>query len=315
MTKASFNLVHSIDRMQWSVPGRCISSDPLINENIDSLCLMEELDIFSSSLETLYDYRPITLASAGSEYKYTFNHQSIGCVNITLLAPNTLPANWSLHASDIWASSIYLADHIDQVDLDTLISLSRGQTREKVHVLELGAGAGLPGILIAKLHGDAVSAIVSDYPDEQLIKTLSDNVARNGVLQSCRAVAYSWGSDPLCLLREQGRFDVIIAADTLWNPDLHGLFIVSLQATLKRSATARVHLVVGLHTGRYTLQSFMGAAQKAGFEVETAIEHEIAGQRQRAWSVEREDGEDERERRRWVLWVILRWNIHDLESN
>jgi EEF1A N-terminal glycine/lysine methyltransferase len=289
----------------------------LDDESIESPGLMEELgpeDIFSSSLETLYDYRPITLASAGSLYRYTFNHQNIGSVNplnIALLAPNTLPANWSLHASDIWASSIYLADHIDQVNLDALIALISVQMHGKVHVLELGAGAGLPGILIAKLHADAVSVTVSDYPDEQLIRTLSDNVARNGVSRSCRAIAYAWGTDPSCLLQEQAGFDVIIATDTLWNPDLHSLFITSLQATLKRSPTARVHLVAGLHTGRYTLQSFMSAAQKAGFEVET-LEKEIAGLRRRLWSVERGGGEDEKERRRWVVWMILRWNIQEL---
>ena len=282
---------------------------------------MEELgpeDIFSSSLETLYDYQPITVASAGSVYRYTFNRQSIGLlnpINVTLLTPNTQSANWSLHASDIWASSIYLADHIDQVNLDALIILISAQTHEKVHVLELGAAAGLPGILIAKLYGDAASVTVSDYPDEQLIKTLSDNVARNGVSHSCRAIAYAWGSDPSCLLREHVKFDVIIAADTLWNPDLHSLFIASLQMTLKRTPTARVHLVAGLHTGRYTLQSFMSAARKAGFEVETALEKESLGPRERVWCVEGEGSEPEHERRRWVVWIVLKWNIDELAES
>jgi nicotinamide N-methyltransferase len=283
---------------------------------------MEELgpeDIFSSSLEALYGYQPITLASAGSEYRRTFYHHRIESakpLNITLLAPTTLPANWSLHASDIWASSIYLADHIDQVGLDALIS-SRicDQTPEVVRVLELGAAAGLPGILIAKLYEDAASVIVSDYPDAQLIKTLSDNVARNGVSRSCCAVAYAWGSDPACLLRGHAGFDVIIAADTLWNPDLHKLFVTSLRDTLKRSATARVHLVAGLHTGRYTIQSFMNAVQGAGFEVETAVEKEVAGLRERSWNVEREEREDEKERRRWAVWIVLRWNVYELSDH
>jgi predicted nicotinamide N-methyase len=280
---------------------------------------MEELgpeDIFSSSLEMLYDYQPITLASAGSVYRYTSNLQSIGSkspINITLHTPNTLPANWSLHASDIWASSIYLADHIDQVNLDALITLIGVHTPEKVHVLELGAAAGLPGILIAKLYGDAALVTVSDYPDEQLIRTLSNNVARNGVSRSCHTIPYAWGSDSSCLLREDISFDVIIAADTLWNPDLHSLFITSLQTTLKRSPMARVHLVAGLHTGRYTLQSFMSAARKAGFEVETALEKEVMGPRERLWNVEGEGNEDEKERRRWVVWMVLRWNVLELQ--
>jgi len=276
---------------------------------------MEELspeDILSSSLEILYDYQPITLASAGSVYRYAFDH-STGPENpqhITLLTPNSLPSNWSLHASDIWASSIYLADHIDQVNIDTLIA---AQAPEKVHVLELGAGAGLPGILIAKLYGDAVLVTVSDYPDEQLIKTLSDNVARNGVLRPCRAIVHAWGSDPSSLLGERVGFDIIIAADTLWNLDLHSLFITTLRTTLRKSATARVHLVAGLHTGRYTIQSFMNIAQKVGFEVETALEKEIVGVRERLWSVE--GSEDDKERRRWIVWIVLRWNVHELSDH
>lgn len=270
-------------------------------------------DILSTSLELLYDYQPITLASAGSVYRYTSNHQIIGSedpLNLTLLVPNTLPANWSLQASDIWASSRYLADHMDILKLDALISI---QAPKKVHVLELGAAAGLPGILIAKLYGDASSVTVSDYPDERLIKTLCDNVTRNDASLSCRAIAYAWGSDPSCLLHESAGFDVIIAADTLWNSDLHTPLITSLNATLKRSFVARVHLVAGLHTGRYTLQSFMNAVRKAGLEVESALEKEIVGLRERSWSVHREDGEDEKEKRRWVVWMILKWSLQELE--
>ena len=290
----------------------------LDDKSIESSGPTEELEpeeIFSSSLEILYDYLPITVASAGSVYRYTFNGQSIGSENlitITLLTPNTQSANWSLHASDIWASSIYLADHIDQVNLGALITSIGAQTHKKVYVLELGAAAGLPGILIAKLYGDAALVTVSDYPDEELIRTLSDNVARNEVSHSCRAIAYAWGSDPSCLLRDHVGFDVIIAADTLWNPDLHCMFITSLKTTLKRSPTARVHLVAGLHTGRFTLQSFMSVARKAGFEVETALEKESMGPGERFWSVVREGDEDEKERRRWVVWIVLRWSIHEL---
>jgi hypothetical protein len=54
---------------------------------------------------------------------------------------------------------------------------------------------GLPSILIAKRYPD-VAVTVSDYPDEDLIHTLSQNVADNGVSANCRAVTYGWGSDP-----------------------------------------------------------------------------------------------------------------------
>ncbi|KAF5373231.1 hypothetical protein D9615_007415 [Tricholomella constricta] len=106
-------------------------------------------------------------------------------LKVTLRTPDTLAANWSLHASDIWASSQYLADHLDQLGLDTFEA-----TNEKVRVLELGAAAGLPGIMIAKAYSN-VSVVVSDYLDKLLIETLAENVACNGVSGSCQAAPYA----------------------------------------------------------------------------------------------------------------------------
>lgn len=274
-------------------------------------------DIFSSSLESLYDYKPVTLASAGSEFTYTSSRHAKGAsqdvntttetLEITLTTPDTLAANWFLHASDIWAASLYLADHLDYLDLDTAAYGSP----KKLHVLELGAAAGLPGILLAKTHAQ-VAVTVSDYPDANLIETLSSNVLRNGVSESCRAVAYAWGADARILTGEGDGFDLVLAADTLWNPDLHTLFIATLKMTLKKSRFARIHLVAGLHTGRYTIESFVNATQKAGFELETASEKEVSGQGERPWDVTKEDEEEEKEKRRWVVWMVLKWQNYEI---
>ncbi|KAK0432354.1 putative methyltransferase-domain-containing protein [Desarmillaria tabescens] len=253
-------------------------------------------DILSGSLQILYDYKPVTLTSAGSVFSYTSDN--IPGNPITLRTPDTHPSNWSLHASSIWASSLFLVDHLQLLDLPE-------SPVESFRVLELGAGAGLPGISMARKH-PSIQVTVSDYPDEELIRTLEGNIARNDVQGNCRAVAYAWGSDPSALIGEDGS-DVVVAADTLWNPDLHVLFIRALQSVLKRSPTALVHLVAGLHTGRYTLQSFIMAAEKAGFAVLQATEMETGGSDTRPWCISRAEGEDEKERRRWVVWIILKW--------
>ncbi|CAK5283155.1 unnamed protein product [Mycena citricolor] len=261
-------------------------------------------DILSSSLLSLYHYQPITLSSAGAIFVYRSPH-----CQVTLQTPDTKAANWALHASSVWASSRFLSDHIEYLHLADHIKHS--QTNKHLKVLELGAAAGLPSIVIAKTHAaDEIQVVVTDYPDEELIRTLAQNVVDNGVSRNCRALAYDWGSpdsSPL-FAPDNEKFDVIIAADTLWNPDFHGIFITALKSTLKKAPDSRVYLFAGLHTGRYTIQSFLIAVLKEGFVLDNAFEQETAGDQTRAWSVERADGEDESERRRWIACITLKWD-------
>lgn len=258
-------------------------------------------DILSTSLETLYQYSPITHSSAGSLFTYTTKSTSVSNVppiTVTLRTPDTLPANWSLHASSIWVSSLYIADHI--------VDLCFGQHRTTMkHVLELGAGSGLPSILIAKTYQKFI-VTASDYPDDYLIRALSENVDRNRVSERCRVVPYAWGTE-ISAFGVPATFDFIIAADTIWNSELHAPFIDTLCLALKKSLGSRIHLVAGLHTGRYTLQAFLSAVTKVGLCVESAVEREVNGEARREWSVIRADWEDEQERRRWVVWIVLKW--------
>ncbi|KAI0314818.1 putative methyltransferase-domain-containing protein [Amylostereum chailletii] len=256
--------------------------------------MSEPEDILSSSLETLYDYAPITHSSAGPQFTYT---SPSGAPTITLATPDTAAENWALHASSIWVSALYIADHLPELQL-------RGGHHR---VLELGAGAGLPGILIAKTY-EHVHVTTSDYPDAELMRALEANVARNGAQARCSVVPHAWGTDPSTLLSpDAAGFDTIVAADTLWNPDIHLKLIDTLARTLARTDGARAHLVAGLHTGRYTIEAFVRAVGEVGMVVESAVEREVKGEGRREWDVRRAEDEDERERRRWVVWMILRW--------
>ena len=268
---------------------------------------MDAEDILFDSLQTLYDYHPITLTTQGSLFTYT----STTSISITLRTPDTQASNWSLHANSIWASSIYLADHIADLNLDRYIK----PDEKKIRVLELGASAGLPSILVAKLFPTSALVTVTDYPDDKLIKTLKNNVQSNNVADRCKVLPYAWGSDPTLVLGNGNSkgFDVVIAADTLWNPELHPIFIDSLKSTLKKSSTSRIHLVVGLHTGRYTIQAFLTHIQRnSGLYVESISERESTGSSTRMWEVFR-SGEDERERRRWIIWMTLAWEKSVIE--
>ncbi len=270
--------------------------------------MSEPEDVLSDSLETLYDHAPIALGSAGSLYTYQAQN---GGPTVALTTPDTQAANWALHATSIWSASIYVADHILDLQIDRRAKQAAEEGRT-LNILELGAGAGLPSILIAKNYQD-VLVMCSDYPDNALIRTLEENVRRNDACSRCRVVPYAWGSDPSVLLPpgattdDAPAFDIILAADTLWNSDTHHLFLDTLKRTLRRSPDARIYLIAGLHTGRYVLQSFLRLMSGAGFVTEELTERRIGATDERPWSVDRAEGEDERERRRWTVWVVFKW--------
>ena len=269
--------------------------------------IMEDVEIFSDSLSTLYDYTPITLSSdPGSTFTYTSDSATVH-----LKTPDTRPENWSLHASSVWISAVFLADHIQLLDLD------RYRHLRKIRVLELGAGAGLPGILLAKTRDD-VEVVLSDYPDEELIDALTQNVASNISDGSVHVVPYDWTAGdvaPFYALAPEG-FDVIIAADTLWNTDLHGAFLGSLESLLRRDADSpslsSVNLIAGLHTGRWTIQAFLKAVEdRRRFRLHRVVEiranvSKEATPEERGWEVKRED-EGEGDRRAWVVSITIGW--------
>lgn len=265
---------------------------------------MDPEDILSSSLETLYDYAPITHSSPGGSFTYIHRSEDRDppTMTVTVSTPDTQAEHWSLHASSIWVSALYVADHISELGLPANTEAATAPLR----LIELGAGAGLPSILIAKSYPH-VHVVASDFPDPLLIRTLRENVARNDASPNCSVVPHAWGADPSALLVPAGA-DIVLAADTLWSPELHAALLRTTCGVLARTQAARAHFVAGLHTGRYTLDSFFRAAGEVGLALVEATEREVQGEGRREWDVRRaERGEDERERRRWVVWSVLKW--------
>ncbi|RDI83398.1 hypothetical protein Vi05172_g6527 [Venturia inaequalis] len=112
-------------------------------------------------------------------------------------------------------------------------------------VLELGAGAGLPGIVSA-IKG-ATTVVVTDYPDPDLIENITHNINTCDEIvnkSNILAAGHLWGApveDLLMLLPEESRskkFQTVILADLLFNHSEHAKLIKSVQQTLQQDANA-----------------------------------------------------------------------------
>ena len=111
-------------------------------------------------------------------------------------------------------------------------------------MLELGAGAGLPG-LVAASYG-ASTVVITDYPDADLIDNLEYNIQHCSSISHASKVSargYLWGASPkqlLSFLEPNGDgFDVLILADLLFNHSEHGKLLQSIKQTMKKTSNAK----------------------------------------------------------------------------
>ena len=136
--------------------------------------------------------------------------------------------NCALMAHFVWESSIKMADLV-------ATGIIPVQNR---HVLEVGAGAGLPSILSVLM--DAAHVIATDYPEPSVIaelkRNMDDNILSKNQRRTVQVMGHSWGTNDCGDLPAQfpsRRIDVILAADTLWLHDQHD----NLFSTLKKCLT------------------------------------------------------------------------------
>jgi EEF1A N-terminal glycine/lysine methyltransferase len=179
----------------------------------------------------------------------------------------------------LWQGGKLLANYLE-THATTLLSPSST-------VLELGAGAGLPSLVCAKLGAQKV--VVTDYPDPDLIENLEYNISANipveeGKERNISALGYLWGANPAPLLShiptttssEAQGFDLLLLPDLLFNHSQHRALLSSVQRTLKKSTSAQA-LVFFTPYRPWLYEKDMAffelaASEEGGFEVEKIVE-------------------------------------------
>lgn len=311
------------------------------------------IDTFSSSLSSLYNIFSPSEGSALAPYTYKPPHLTSTDDSDSTFNPITirLPPQSvnSLFSHYQWQSGLRLADEI-----------SLGHVKVSgLRVLELGAGSGLPAIMAVKLGALSVCStplltfryftnltfnikvVLSDYNDQAMIDNMDSNVksifpkSSSNMNPNVAVWGHSWGElvDSTTLpsfpaisiashLITTNRFDLILAADCIWNSEFHLPLLDSLFSLLAHSSKGSIQIVSGFHSGRHTIRSFLLKAAERGFiingewfEVKCDDSHEEGGEVDKGrekriwgWDIFEEKEESIEERNRWVVEGKLIWS-------
>jgi len=167
----------------------------------------------------------------------------------------------------IWECAIDLTEFIYSGLKDLKLNM------EGKHVLELGCGAGLPGIMSAKIGATAVH--FQDYNEEVLKLVTGANVKFSlenqiGSSNGCRFFSGDWCSFQDLALGEHLIYDVILTAETIYNVDnyekLHSLFdaVLADDGFILLAAKSYYFGVGGSIAG---FQEFLNSKKKFSFEI------------------------------------------------
>ncbi len=165
----------------------------------------------------------------------------------------------------VWNSGILLTRLLDKINsIDS--SIFKGKT-----ILELGCGAGLASIALAKF--DAASVLATDA-NEEVLKLAQQNFELNNVT-NVKTVALRWGM--LDASEYDSVADIVVGSDLTYNSG-SWLSLAETMATVLKPDGIVLYLTLG-HSGfnaQAELQGFLQVAENAGLQV--IQEEQIFGQ-------------------------------------
>ncbi|KAF2964083.1 hypothetical protein GQX73_g9492 [Xylaria multiplex] len=180
-----------------------------------------------------------------------------------------------------WASSFLMARLLDSLVSGSLAHLLTPGRRESLKVLELGSGTGLLGIAAAAMW--QVEVVLSDLPE--IMQNLDYNIKQNratverlgGNIDSGVLI---WGSENGndALFSYGNRFDIILAADGLYDDDHPDLLYSAIREQLSSSPDSRVIVMSPIRdeTTKRLIAQFRSSMSE--IHLATLEEHILAGQ-------------------------------------
>jgi hypothetical protein len=159
---------------------------------------------------------PIQLTQISTEKRiYIPLYEQVKEVNASLLKldPNTPFPFWA----KLWPSSIALLDILE----------AQPQLIQNKHVLEIGAGIGLPSLMMADI---AKSIQISDY-DKEAVTLLQKNI-EHLQLQNAEALQLDWNNVP-----ENLNPEVILLSDVNYDPAQFDLLISLIDKFIRQGCT------------------------------------------------------------------------------
>ena len=159
---------------------------------------------------------PIQLTQISAEKAiYTPNYEQVKEIYTSLLNldPNTPFPFWA----KLWPSSIALLD----------VLKAQPQLIQNKHVLEIGAGIGLPSLMMA----DIVKSIqISDY-DKEAVDLLQKNI-EHLQLKNAEALQLDWNAIP-----ENIQPDVVLLSDVNYDPAQFDTLITLIDKLMRQGST------------------------------------------------------------------------------
>eukprot|EP00747_Dinoflagellata_sp_TGD_P179800 gnl/TRDRNA2_/TRDRNA2_31199_c0_seq1.p1 gnl/TRDRNA2_/TRDRNA2_31199_c0~~gnl/TRDRNA2_/TRDRNA2_31199_c0_seq1.p1 ORF type:complete len:251 (-),score=42.49 gnl/TRDRNA2_/TRDRNA2_31199_c0_seq1:119-763(-) len=164
----------------------------------------------------------------------------------------------------VWGASFVMAEflsrHSKLVQIQEVKELMEGtgtlwESWEGKSGLELGAGLGLPSIVVSNLG----ARMIATDGDEVVLQLLKKNAERNA--PQCRVEKLRWGSaDPLTMLGLKQDLDFVLATEVLFGDNLEQWS--ALVETIKMVSGSNTLVLISNHANHFQSTGMDGALYK-----------------------------------------------------